>query len=76
MKVETIRTSRGLRELLFEELDKLRSGEAAPARVNAIAKSAAQIIATVRLEMDHAKLDAQMGKARNEIGILQPIKLS
>lgn len=51
----TPRTSAGLRGTLFEELDSLRNGNSNPARANAVAKLADQVMGTVRLEIDIQK---------------------
>lgn len=49
------RTSAGLRDCLFDELDALRAGKTNPAQANATAKLAAGIIDTVKMELDVAK---------------------
>lgn len=49
------RSTLGLRSVLFDELDHLRSGESAPQRANAISKVAAQIINTVNTELNFAR---------------------
>lgn len=46
------RTSAGLRDALFDELDGLRAGTTNPARASSTAKLATSIIDTVRMEMD------------------------
>lgn len=46
------RTSAGLRDCLFDELDALRAGKTNPAQANATAKLAAGIIDTVKMELD------------------------
>lgn len=48
----TVRTSAGLRDALFDELDNLRNGSTNPAKANAVAKLADQVIATVKMELD------------------------
>ena len=50
-----VRTSAGLRDALFDELDALRSGSTNPAKANAVAKLADQVIATVKMELDVQK---------------------
>lgn len=59
---KVVRSSQGLRDMLFDELDKLRNGEASPQRVNVLAKASSQIISTVRLEMDLLKYATGLGK--------------
>lgn len=51
----TARTSAGLRDALFDELDNLRNGQSNPAKANAIAKLSDQVIATVKMELDVQK---------------------
>ena len=48
----TERTSRGLRNALFEQLDLLRSGEVTPTQARAVASIATQILNSARLEID------------------------
>lgn len=48
------RTSVGLRDALFDELDSLRLGTSDRERATAVGKLAAQIIAVTRLEMEYA----------------------
>lgn len=49
-KVE--RTSTGLRNALFDELDALRSGESNPTKANAVARLADQMCNIVQTELD------------------------
>jgi hypothetical protein len=65
------RTTEGLREVLFDEIDKLRTGKCNPGHANALAKLASTIIETSRLEIDVAKLIAKAGEARQ----IQPLPL-
>ena len=51
----TVRTSAGLRDALFDELDNLRNGSTNPARANAVAKLAGQVVDTVKMELDVQK---------------------
>lgn len=54
------RTSQGLREVLFAELDALRNGTIEPARAHATAKLAQQILTSVSLELAAVRvLDAK-----------------
>lgn len=46
------RTSAGLRDALFDELDRLRNGTTNASNANAVAKLADQIINTVKMEME------------------------
>ena len=57
------RTSAGLRDALFEELDLLRAGKTTAQKANATAKLAGAITSTVQMEMDvYALLARTKGK--------------
>lgn len=49
----TVRTSLGLRDALFDELDALRAGTSNPQKSQATAKLAVQIINSVKMEIDY-----------------------
>jgi hypothetical protein len=49
------RTSAGLRNALFDELDGIRKGTSNATRANAVAKLCMTIVETVRVEIDVAK---------------------
>lgn len=46
------RTSAGLRDAIFDELDSIRNGTSNPTRANAVAKLATGIVETVRMEIE------------------------
>lgn len=46
------RTSAGLRDAIFDEIDAVRSGTSNPTRANAVAKLATGIVETVRMEIE------------------------
>lgn len=46
------RTSAGLRDAIFDELDAIRNGSSNPTRANAVAKLAGSIVETVRMEIE------------------------
>lgn len=48
----TKRTTQGLRDILFDEIEELQSGKGDPAKAQAVAHLAKQIINTARVEMD------------------------
>jgi hypothetical protein len=66
------RTSAGLRNALFDELDSLRQGASNTARANAVAKLAGQVVETVRMEIDVQKHVAKMAKEPTE----QPLAIT
>ena len=45
-----------LREILSEEIDKLRAGKTTPANINAITNATGKIFSSVKLEMEYAKI--------------------
>jgi hypothetical protein len=51
----TDRTSQGLRDALFNEIEGLQNGNVDPRRALAVANVARQIVNTVRVELDYAK---------------------
>lgn len=46
------RTSAGLRDAIFDEIDGIRNGSSNPTRANAVAKLAAGVVETVRMELE------------------------
>ncbi len=46
------RTSAGLRDAIFDEIDAIRNGTSNPTRANAVAKLASGIVETVRMELE------------------------
>lgn len=54
-----VRTTKGLCNVLFDELDLLRNGKSNPHRAAAVAKLAVQIINTKRLEIEAACLSRE-----------------
>lgn len=60
-----IRTSKGLRDALFDELEALRSGKSNPTQANAVAKLAGSVVETVKMEIEAQKFVAQLEKGAN-----------
>lgn len=76
LKIE--RSSRGLSEAMFEELDNLRTGKSTPQQAMAKASIAKALIATLRIELDVARfvVDGQLdGIAGVEMGTGKQLKL-
>jgi len=57
------KTSAGLRDVLFDELTALRSGEITASRANAVVRIAESIIGSVHLEIEVARLAALQGSS-------------
>lgn len=51
-ETKIIRTSAGLRDAIFDEIDSIRNGSSNPSRANAVAKLATGIVETVRMEIE------------------------
>ncbi len=68
------RDGKGMRDALFDEMDSLRSGRGNPARALAMAKLAAQISTSVRLELDYQRylelVEQEGGKFSASLGTL------
>lgn len=63
-----VRTSTGLRDALFDELDAIRNGTSNPTRANAVAKLAASVVDTVRIEVEVQRLRIAQGKGTEGAG--------
>lgn len=65
------RTSAGLRDAIFDEIDAIRNGTSNPTRANAVAKLATGIVETVRMEIEvhrHLKQIPQAPATANGTG--------
>lgn len=67
------RTTTGLRDILFDEIDHLRSINGDPQRAQAVGRLAREIIGTARLEMEFHRLGNALGKDAD--AILKPVAL-
>ncbi len=74
MKIE--RTSRGLAETMFDELELLMKGDSTPQQARAKAALANTICSITRLEMDHAKYVSQSrSRGKAELPPLEMVPL-
>lgn len=55
-KKSIMRTSQGLRDVLFDEIEELRTGDGDPQKSLAVAHLAKQIVNTAKVEMDFARV--------------------
>lgn len=70
MPSPVIRTSAGLRNALFDELDGIRNGTSNTARANAVAKLAGQLVETVRMELEvHRHMEKMPTKPETSLQI-------
>ena len=67
--VDSHRTSEGLRDILFDEIEGLRRGEGDPQRATIIAKLAGQIVAVAKLDLEYLE------RCRDQKNPLQPVRL-
>ena len=65
MTKSTKRTTSGLREVLFDQIDGLISGEITPQQAKAVSGLASQVVSVTRLEMEAARFisDGRMSEA-------------
>jgi len=75
MHSKITRSTLGLRQAIFDELDKVLAGESTPARANVVIKGASQIIAISNMELDYARFLASMGKAGLQPQMPEPLML-
>ena len=54
--MENMKTIHDLRNVLADEISKLRNGDTTPAHVNAVTNATGKILSTVKLEIEYNKL--------------------
>lgn len=72
------RTSAGLRDAIFDEIDAIRNGTSNPTRANAVAKLATGIVETVRMEVEVQRHLRQSSKQPENLisgGLGDPMRL-
>jgi len=71
------RNSRGMQDLLMDEIDLLRTGKSTPQNARAIGSLASGVIALARAEMDRARFIAEVrtDSAGDQLGSAPPIML-
>lgn len=62
MAKRTDRSATGLRDILFNEIQELQSGNGDPRRASAVANLARQIVNTVKVELEALRQIDAMGK--------------
>lgn len=70
-KHDVKRTSKGLRDALFDELTALRNGESNPTQANAVAKIAGSVVETVKMEIEAQKFMNSMKAGSGTIETLE-----
>ena len=61
------RTSQGLRDILFDEIDELRTGAGDPVKSMAVANLAKQIVNTAKIELDFHRQIAEFAANGSDI---------
>ena len=70
------RTSTGLRNALFDELDSLRSGNSDPKRANAVARISSEIVRSVHMEIQvHQHMRGMYKEDQATAKLPEPLKL-
>lgn len=68
------RTTEGLRDILFDEIEVMRSDKADPARARAVASLSREILSTARLELNFQETMARLQSSGASAGF-QPLAL-
>lgn len=71
-----VRTSSGLTNAMFDELDEIRAGRSTPQRASAIANLAARIVSIAQLEVGYQRFVRTTVAADGEAVRLMPIEFS
>jgi hypothetical protein len=61
------RNTQGLRDILFDEIDQMRSGDGDPSRAMAVANLAKQIINTAKIELDFHREAMKQAEAGQDL---------
>lgn len=71
-----IRTSAGLRDALFDELDRMRTGKTNATNANAVARLAGGIVETVTMELEvHKQMSRIPGETKEKMALPKPLNL-
>ena len=62
-----VRTSEGLRNALFDEMDNLRNGETDTKRASMVAKLANTIVSVAKVEMEHHRFEDMPAMGGKEV---------
>ena len=73
-KMPVIKSTEGLRDALFDEINRIRSGQSDPKRARIVATMAARIIDSIRVQIQYGKLLQEQKKADNEEFLLGSTK--
>lgn len=71
--IPTTRTAQGLRDSLFDELDKLRSGKSTPRQAVAVARVASEIIKSVNMEIELHNVSRSLRDTAKDVSGLAPM---
>lgn len=70
------RSTDGLRAVLFEELEALRNGRTTPQKASAVARLAAGIVSSTKLDLEYQRfVKAVEGEDAPKIASVPPLKL-
>lgn len=61
------RTTQGLRDVLFEEIEELRNGDGDPSKAMAVANLAKQIINVAKVELDYHRMALAHSEAGSQL---------
>jgi len=72
---KVVRTSAGLREVLFDEIDRLRKGETNATNANALARLSDQICTTIHMELEVHRHLAKLPDGKMVLKMPEPLAL-
>lgn len=76
MPLQVTRSSAGLRDAIFDEIDAMRAGTSNPTRANAVAKLAAGIVDSVRMDLEVQRFAASTANAVKTTEAASPLPSS
>jgi hypothetical protein len=65
-----------IRQMLCDEIQKIRDGKTTPANVNAITNATGKILSTIKLELEYAKLSNTKPKDSGFIQLEEKVSVS
>jgi len=63
------RTTHGLRDILFDEIERMRGDDADPTRASAVANLSRQIIATAKVEIEFHRAIADLAEKGSNVSL-------
>lgn len=71
---KVVRTSKGLQDTLFDEIDSLRDGTTTPQSARTVASLASGIVQTAKLEIDHCRFISEQRSGAGQVAETKAIQ--